>query len=107
MNLLDILLGKKENPPKDHMFGWLGDQVVKDYIYNPDTKKILPNSMMNNTPDFSKGTLNDKDLQGLLGLIMPAPKTGRVIPVKGMAPISLPPRNVVSITDLLKGLGRK
>lgn len=107
MNLLDILLGKKENPPKDHMFGWLGDQVVKDYIYNPETKKILPNSMMNNTPDITKGKLSNEDLQSLASIILPSPKLGRSIPVKGMKPINLPPRNVVSITDLLKGLGGK
>lgn len=108
MNILDILFKTTpQEPKKEHMFGWLGDQIVKDYIYNPDTKKILPNSMMNNTPDLTKGKLSNEDLQNIASIILPSPKLGRSIPVKGMKPINLPPRNVVSITDLLKGLGGK
>ena len=118
-NLLDFLVGKKvtspiPDPTIPEMASSALQGLSKNYIYNPETKKIFPNSMMNNSPDFRGGRVSEDDLAKILPIIMSASltgtKPGRVIPVNGMQKGYIrmaAPKNVVNVADIVKKLGFK
>lgn len=100
------------NPTPEEAVRALLGNAAKQYIYNPQTKRIFPNSMLyqENLPQIKNGQMSREDMQKVLPLIMgasaPGLQPGRAVPVGGMVDkataLPMPVRQVNSIQQAFR-----